>query len=133
MEELLEQLLDECRHYTKEGAVATYIPELAKADENEFGICVVSEENGIIGVVLFLAMCLVFVYNILKIYKKGGIAKYFAITLFVSYMGLCLCGMTDCIFYGLKPLQYLMMILGLTQACANMKIEKTNEEKEQAE
>ena len=30
MEELLEELLEECRDYAKEGHVATYIPELAK-------------------------------------------------------------------------------------------------------
>ncbi len=74
-------------------------------------------ENGIIGVVLFLAICLVFAYSILKLYKMRGTARGFAITLFVSFMGMCMCGMTDCIFYGLKPLQYMMLVLGLTQAC----------------
>ncbi len=77
-------------------------------------------ENGFIGVVLFLAVCLVFLYNILRLYKKGDKARFFAITLFTSYMGMCMCGMTDCIFYGLKPLQYFMMILGLTQACVGI-------------
>ena len=32
MEELLEQLLEECRPFTREGKVASYIPELAKSD-----------------------------------------------------------------------------------------------------
>lgn len=50
VKELLEKIIDECREFIKNGKVATYIPELAKADENEFGICIVSEENGIIGV-----------------------------------------------------------------------------------
>ena len=35
----------ECSAYTQQGAVATYIPELAKANINEFGICVVSNNN----------------------------------------------------------------------------------------
>ena len=50
MRELLEKIINECRPYINNGKVATYIPELAKADANEFGICVISEENGIIGV-----------------------------------------------------------------------------------
>ena len=40
MKEQLQEILDECRHYIAEGKVADYIPELAKADKNEFGICV---------------------------------------------------------------------------------------------
>lgn len=45
MEELLEQLLEECRPYTKQGHVATYIPELAKADPDRLGIYVI-RSNG---------------------------------------------------------------------------------------
>lgn len=40
MEELLEQLLEECRPFTREGKVASYIPELAKSDPAGLGICV---------------------------------------------------------------------------------------------
>ncbi len=40
MKEQLQEILDECRHYIAEGKVADYIPELAKADKNEFAICV---------------------------------------------------------------------------------------------
>ncbi len=43
MDKLLNEILDNCRKYTKEGKVADYIPELAKADVNKFGICVMSE------------------------------------------------------------------------------------------
>ena len=32
MEMLLERLMEECREYTRQGAVANYIPALAKAD-----------------------------------------------------------------------------------------------------
>ena len=39
MEELLERLLEDCRPYTRVGKVATYIPELAKGDPNDFGVC----------------------------------------------------------------------------------------------
>ena len=35
MEELLDALLRECQPYTAHGKVATYIPELAKADRDE--------------------------------------------------------------------------------------------------
>ena len=45
MEELLEQLLEECRPYTKQGAVATYIPELAKRNPDKLGIYVVSSDG----------------------------------------------------------------------------------------
>lgn len=77
-------------------------------------------ENGVIGVILFAFACIIFLYNIYKLYKKGGTAKNFAITFFASIAAMGLCGVTDCIFYGLKPLQYFMLILGLTQATVNM-------------
>ena len=38
MNTLLENILAECAHYTSMGHVATYIPELAKVDPNQFGI-----------------------------------------------------------------------------------------------
>lgn len=40
MEDLLEELLAECRPYTQQGALANYIPELAKGDVNDLGIYV---------------------------------------------------------------------------------------------
>jgi len=45
MEELLEELLEECRPYTQEGKVATYIPELAKGNINDFGIYVLRSDG----------------------------------------------------------------------------------------
>ena len=45
MEELLEDLLDECRPYTQKGKVATYIPELAKGDLNDLGIYVLRSDG----------------------------------------------------------------------------------------
>ncbi|SFQ30021.1 L-glutaminase [Lachnospiraceae bacterium XBB1006] len=42
MEQFLENLVEECRGYIGEGNVATYIPELAKMDPNQLGICVIS-------------------------------------------------------------------------------------------
>lgn len=41
MEELIKDILKECYHYRNDGSVANYIPELAKADINSFGMCVV--------------------------------------------------------------------------------------------
>ena len=45
MKQLLEKILEECSHYKKEGKVACYIPELAKANVEDFGICIVSENE----------------------------------------------------------------------------------------
>lgn len=45
MEELLEQLLEECRPYTQQGAVATYIPELAKGERNDLGIYIMRSDG----------------------------------------------------------------------------------------
>ena len=46
MEKLLQRIIEECRTYIQNGKVATYIPELAKADSNEFGICTISFDQG---------------------------------------------------------------------------------------
>ena len=45
MEEMLEQLLEECHPYTKQGHVATYIPELGKGDPNDLGIYVLRSDG----------------------------------------------------------------------------------------
>lgn len=45
MQERLERILEECRKYTQEGEVASYIPELAKADRNEIGIYVATPDG----------------------------------------------------------------------------------------
>ena len=45
MEELLEQLLEECRPYTAQGKLADYIPELAKGNVEDLGIYVVSSDG----------------------------------------------------------------------------------------
>ena len=43
--ELLEQVITGCSHYTSQGHVATYIPELANVDPNKLGIFI-STESG---------------------------------------------------------------------------------------
>lgn len=45
MNELLEQILEECAHYTKEGKLADYIPELTKANPDDFGIFIISGDK----------------------------------------------------------------------------------------
>ena len=50
LEKLLNDILNECRHYTSEGRVATYIPELAKADTSEFAICIAENDGNIVSV-----------------------------------------------------------------------------------
>ncbi len=47
MKTLLEKTLKECAPYTARGAVASYIPELSKADPNDFGICIISGKGEI--------------------------------------------------------------------------------------
>ncbi|MBQ8831107.1 MAG: glutaminase A [Oscillospiraceae bacterium] len=42
MNALLNDIIKSCAHYTEEGAVANYIPELAKADPSKFGIYVLT-------------------------------------------------------------------------------------------
>ena len=41
MEELLDELLEECRPYTQQGKLADYIPELTKGNLDDFGIYVI--------------------------------------------------------------------------------------------
>ena len=45
MERFLQEVLEDCRRYTLEGQVASYIPELAKADNEKIGIYVASNEG----------------------------------------------------------------------------------------
>lgn len=45
MRETLEQILEDCRPYTLKGNVASYIPELAKADRGEIGIFITTSES----------------------------------------------------------------------------------------
>lgn len=45
MEELLEQLLEDCRPYTTQGRLANYIPELTKGDISSLGIYVMRDDG----------------------------------------------------------------------------------------
>lgn len=45
MNELLNEILRECRQYTCRGKLADYIPELTKADPEKFGICIISGDG----------------------------------------------------------------------------------------
>ncbi len=47
MNTLLQTVLNECRKYTKEGKLANYIPELAKANLDDFGICLISDSENL--------------------------------------------------------------------------------------
>ncbi len=47
MNPLLNDILHECTRYIHMGEVASYIPELAKVNKNEFGICLVSNGDKI--------------------------------------------------------------------------------------
>lgn len=43
MNQLLDKIVKDCKQYTSQGHVATYIPQLAKADPNKTGICVIDD------------------------------------------------------------------------------------------
>ena len=45
MEALLNHIIEACTPYTREGKVASYIPELAKADTSKFGMCVMQKDG----------------------------------------------------------------------------------------
>ena len=45
MEELLQQILQECRPYTGQGALASYIPELARQDPDRLGIAAFDKDG----------------------------------------------------------------------------------------
>lgn len=77
-------------------------------------------ETGIFGALLLAAIFVVFLINIIRLALKGQKQRYVAVTLFASVAGFVMCGMTDCVFYGLKPLQYMMLILGLSQAAFSL-------------
>ena len=44
---LLEKIINECSCYTNYGEVASYIPELSKANPNEFGISIMTDTDAI--------------------------------------------------------------------------------------
>lgn len=83
-------------------------------------------EHGIVGPILLAAVFVVFALNIIRLCRLGAKQKAYGVTLFASVSGFLLCGMTDCLFYGLKPLQYFMMILALSQVVFTLYLKKKN-------
>ena len=47
MKELLDQVLAQCAPYIEQGTLASYIPELAKVNKTDFGICVIQQDGTI--------------------------------------------------------------------------------------
>ncbi len=45
MQKKIEDLVAKCRPYTKKGEVASYIPELGKADKEQLAVCVLDKEG----------------------------------------------------------------------------------------
>ena len=78
MNELLEQILEECAHYTKEGKLADYIPELTKANPDDFGIFIISGDKRVSKAGDFrkeLPNARIYVYNNNSVDKTAEIAK----------------------------------------------------------
>jgi len=47
MEKVLNRLVDECRGFTLKGKLASYIPELLKANSDALGICLIDNEGNV--------------------------------------------------------------------------------------
>lgn len=47
MEKILKEILNNCSQYIEHGKLASYIPELAKVNKNDFGICVITNDGKI--------------------------------------------------------------------------------------
>ena len=75
-------------------------------------------ENGLIGLVLFIAVLVIFLRQMLCLARRSERARAVAVTLTASVAALCACGMTDYVFYGMKPMAYLLLMIGLSQ-CAS--------------
>lgn len=74
-------------------------------------------ENGVVGLALFGAILVLFLYNVYRLAKKGGKCRGIAVTLLASLAGFCGCSMTDYVFYGMKPLCCFVLLIALS-SCA---------------
>ena len=81
-------------------------------------------EHGVVGPILLVAIFVIFFINIIKLVRLGQKQRQYGVTLLASVAGFLLCGMTDCLFYGFKPLQYFLMIIGLSQAVLALYLKK---------
>ena len=73
---------------------------------------------------LLLGSFIAFGIMMLKLCRKGKKERAVAITLIASLLSFCACGMTDCLFYGLKLNIYMMMFFGLASAAVNIYLKK---------
>ena len=71
-------------------------------------------ENGLIGLALFLCSLALFLRGLLRLARRGGEARRVAVTLLASVAAFAACGMTDYLFYGMKPMCYILLLLGLS-------------------
>ena len=77
-------------------------------------------ENGVVGAALFCGMLLLLAVRLIRMAKQGGKARGVAVTLLASVAGFCACGMTDDLFYGMKPLCCFMLVLGLSECAVHL-------------
>ena len=81
-------------------------------------------ENGVIGVGLLISAILCFALIMLKLARQGKKERYTAITLLSSMVGFFMCGMTDYLFYGLKPMCCMMLVFGMAYAAKKIYIKQ---------
>ena len=76
--------------------------------------------TGVVGAALFCGMLLLLAVRLIRMAKQGGKARGLAVTLLASVAGFCACGMTDDLFYGMKPLCCFMLVLGLSECAVHL-------------
>ncbi len=75
-------------------------------------------ENGAVGLALFAVILVLFAVRAVQLYRRGGKARGVGVTLLASAAGFCACGMTDYLFYGLKPICIFLMLLAAAECAA---------------
>lgn len=73
-------------------------------------------ENGIFGLLLFVAFGLAFLYEMIKLFRLSEKGRMLATSFILAIGGFCACGMTDFVLMTPKELLSFMMVLGLAEA-----------------
>lgn len=77
-------------------------------------------ENGILGLLLFAGMLLVFLWEMLRLCKLGREGRALGVTFIASVAGFCACGVTEYILYGPKLVQFFFLLLGIASAASRI-------------
>lgn len=75
-------------------------------------------ENGVLGAGLFTAVIVLFFVFVIRAARRGGKCRALSVTMCASMAGMLVCMSSDNIFYGLKPVQLVMLLLGISAGFA---------------